>query len=577
MTPMPTTATIDADAQLHQRRAALRQCPWQLSHSALLLVAWLSWGCIGPGSSSGGGPAGGSTIVDGAATADSGAGTPPADATPATQQPDTSGDGPTDTASPLNAETAGDGPQDSATTTDSTQDQEVAADAADAFAKLPCTSDKQCSAMGLVCNVAAAHCVACMAATDCPAGKVCKANTCVDKPKPCVSSVECPGQVCNKPTGECVDCASHLDCPPEQFCAAFACQPDVCVPGKVQCTALYYVETCTTYGSGWTTKACAAGAVCQNGVCVLKKPCGGACQANEVCDAATDKCVPAPKPGCDPPCASGTYCDIAAKACKPQLCAFPSQWGPDVQKFSVFKIPAGSVGCDLDGDGKVNNAFATSLSAFAGQVNGTLAAGIADGSLVQAMETANFKGDGTPFSVAVLSGGLDSANKTCDLTSETANCSYTVHPTSYDPAQPAATCPPVVLWNNVKVLSGKLSGGGPKQSFLFTMPLGAAWLALKIEAAQLQGQVAGTTSWQSIKNGLICGVLSKKELEKAIWAVPDGQFDAFGGKSTVLGLLGSLLKNDIDMDGDGTKESSSIAIQFETVKGQVTGLTPAPK
>ena len=308
-----------------------------------------------------------------------------------------------------------------------------------------------------------------------------------------------------------------------------------------------------------------------------KVPCGGTCKADETCDAATDKCVAKPKIGCDPACKAGEYCDIATKKCMAQTCKFPEKWGPDVQKVSMLKLPPGSEGCDLDGDGKVNNALSTALVAFLGQANGPLEKSVKDGTIVLAMETAGFKSDGTEFGMNMLIGDVDESNKTCDLVSATANCKYTVSPNSYDPKATTPACPAVISFPNIKVKDGKLTGGGAKQIFQFTLPISTFALTLKITQAQLKGDVTGTTTWDSSKSGLICGALAKKDIEEAIAALPDEQLQALGGKSTVVGLIGSLLKTDIDADGDGVKESASVAIQWESVKGSITGITPPKK
>ncbi|MBM4342223.1 MAG: hypothetical protein FJ100_02465 [Deltaproteobacteria bacterium] len=308
-----------------------------------------------------------------------------------------------------------------------------------------------------------------------------------------------------------------------------------------------------------------------------KTPCGGPCKADETCDTATDKCVAKPKVGCDPACKAGEYCDLAEKKCKTQTCKFPEKWGPTVQKVSMLKLPAGSVGCDLDGDGKPNNALSAALAAFLTQANGPLEKSVKDGTIVIAMESSNYKNDGTEFGLNMLIGDVEESNKTCDLVSATANCKYTVKPDSYDPKATTPACPPVISFPNMKNKDGQLSGGGPKQIFQFTLPITTFALTLKITQAQLQGEVAGTATWDNTKKGLICGALAKKDIEEAIDAVPDEQFASLGGKGVIKGMIGSMLKTDIDADGDGFKESASVAIQWESVKGQVTGLTPPKK
>ncbi len=314
-----------------------------------------------------------------------------------------------------------------------------------------------------------------------------------------------------------------------------------------------------------------------SGTDTAKVPCGGTCKADETCDAATDKCVAKPKVGCDPACKAGEYCDLVEKKCKAQTCAFPTAWGPTVQKVSMLKLPPGSEGCDLDGDGKVNNALSTALSAFLGQANGPLDKSVKDGTIVLAMETAAYKADGSDFSTNMLVGDVEESNKTCDLVSETANCKYTISPNSYDPKATTPACPAVISFPNMKVKAGKLTGGGSKQIFQFTLPISTFALTLKITQAQLEGDVSGTTGWDATKKGKICGALAKKDIEEAINALPEEQLAALGGKAAVASLIGSLLKTDIDADGDGTKESASVAILWESVKGSITGMTPAKK
>lgn len=307
---------------------------------------------------------------------------------------------------------------------------------------------------------------------------------------------------------------------------------------------------------------------------VAAPPCGGPCKADETCDAATNKCVAKPKVGCDPACKAGEFCDLADKKCKAMTCKFPEKWGPDVQKISALSLAPAAEGCDLDGDGKVNNALTKALATFQKQANDGLDKGVKDGSLVIAMETAGFKSDGTEFTTNILVGDVDASNKTCDVVNDTANCKYTASINSYDFKAATPACPPVVSFPNFKVDKGAMTAGGPKQVFAFSLPITDIILTLKISQAKLQGEVAGTTKWEGTKKGLICGAVVKKDIEAAIDAVPDEQLAKLMDKATLKGLLATLLVPDIDVDGDGTKEAVSVAIKFETVGGQITGMTP---
>lgn len=282
-------------------------------------------------------------------------------------------------------------------------------------------------------------------------------------------------------------------------------------------------------------------------------------------DTATDTAVAPTK--CDPACKEGEYCDLLASPpkCKTATCKYPDTFGKDVQKVSKLNIPAGTVGCDLDADGKPNNALSTSLATFLVQANEQLTKSIADGTITLMVETNGFKTDGSEFPGNMLIGDLDATNDKCDIMSDAANCKYTVAPSSYDPTAASGTCPALIAFPNMKVKDGALSAGGTKQTFSLALPIQGFTLNLKVNQATLQGKVAGTTSWETTKQGLICGVIAVEDIKNAVQNIESLKDFA--------PLVTGLLKADIDVDGDGKKESVSVAIDFETVKGQITGLT----
>lgn len=282
-------------------------------------------------------------------------------------------------------------------------------------------------------------------------------------------------------------------------------------------------------------------------------------------DTATDTAVAPTK--CDPACKDGEYCDLLASPpkCKTATCKYPDTFGKDVQKVSKLNIPAGTVGCDLDADGKPNNALSTSLATFLVQANEQLTKSIADGTITLMVETNGFKTDGSEFPGNMLIGDIDATNDKCDIMSDAANCKYTVAPSSYDPTAASGTCPALIAFPNMKVKDGALSAGGPKQTFSLALPIQGFTLNLKVNQATLQGKIAGTDSWNTTKEGLICGVIAVEDIKNAVQNIESLKDFA--------PLVTGLLKADIDVDGDGKKESVSVAIDFETVKGQITGLT----
>ncbi len=155
----------------------------------------------------------------------------------------------------------------------------------------PCASSRTC--MGLVCETTRGVCVDCLADVDCTvAGEVCRANTCVPAPRPCRSSRECSvsDQVCDTARGACVDCLTDVDCSAGQFCGAEnLCRAQVCVPNATSCVDVMRVRVCDARGTAAADRPCGPSEVCamnrcQPRVCMPgERSCGSATQTR-VCN-----------------------------------------------------------------------------------------------------------------------------------------------------------------------------------------------------------------------------------------------------------------------------------------------------
>ncbi|MDB4929280.1 MAG: hypothetical protein JWM10_1764, partial [Myxococcaceae bacterium] len=134
------------------------------------------------------------------------------------------------------------GPDDAAPPTDAMDDTpppvDIARPPADAGAAVECTGDRQCSALGMVCDLANGRCVGCNVQTDCVGGALCLRHAC-QVVTPCASSVTCPGQVCSTRLGFCVDCNVDGDCPTAQQCRESLCvdRPAACASSR-ECSAM---------------------------------------------------------------------------------------------------------------------------------------------------------------------------------------------------------------------------------------------------------------------------------------------------------------------------------------------------
>lgn len=133
-----------------------------------------------------------------------------------------------------------------------------------------------------VCQPTTHTCVGCNTTADCASG-VCQNNTCVQ----CTSDAQCGGTTprCNQATNTCVSCLPGAtdNCPTGQYCrpdfrCEQGCKTGADCPSGV-CLPDHSCQACTA------DSQCAAGKVCQNGVCVGS--CGGTggttCSGSQTC------------------------------------------------------------------------------------------------------------------------------------------------------------------------------------------------------------------------------------------------------------------------------------------------------
>ena len=296
-------------------------------------------------------------------------------------------------------------------------------------------------------------------------------------------------------------------------------------------------------------------------------PCDKCDKDKQLCKAG--KCVDKP---CKDGCKAGEICDVAADAgkgkCIMPACALPTTWGPNLAKLSMLNISDADKGCDLNDDAKADNA----LGALKDLAGSQLVDAVKKGSIVIILEPKGFKTDGTAFGLDLLIGDLDDANKDCDVTKAT--CNYTVTPKNWDQTVKATTCPAVVNFPKATVKDGKLAAGGKDQVFDLKIPVTAGLeIKIKITQASVSGTVTDAQEWKSTKDGQICGVITKEDLEAALDAVPEETLKDIGGKAAVQNILNNLLTPDIDTDGDDEADAISVALDFETIPANVVGLS----
>lgn len=307
----------------------------------------------------------------------------------------------------------------------------------------------------------------------------------------------------------------------------------------------------------------------------IDKPCGGPCPSGEQCDTKANACF---KP-CGGPCQAGEVCDMTQDGGKGK-CVKPTCADPDIKlytdntninKVSKLSILAKDKGCDLNGDGTIDNVLGKVLDLYA-SVNDTLDETVKDGSLVILLVPDGFKTDGSNFTASLLIGAIDEAvKKDCDA-SKQGDCKYLVSKSSFDPLSKGTTCQPYVTFDPVTVKAGDLKAGGDKQNFELNLDITGIQLKLRISKAQLSGKQTDDKAWKTTTGGMLCGVITEEDLDAAVDKVPDEELAKLGfDKATIKGILAGLLKSDIDTDGDGKADAKSVGLGLETFQADVTG------
>ena len=318
----------------------------------------------------------------------------------------------------------------------------------------------------------------------------------------------------------------------------------------------------------------------------IKVPCGGACKTGETCNKTTDKCEALPCGGacktgekcgtdnkcyipCGGPCKADEYCDEATApgTCK-ATAAMPTKWGVgddgQIQKVITLAITDKTKACDMNGDGTPDNALAGAASL----IGSSLSDAVKKGSVVLMFEPKTYKTDGTDFTFNVLIGDVDAADAATVADPNAAGGKFTVKKETYDPA----TGKSLVTFNKANIKAGKLTAKADK--FFLNLNISSIALALTIQAVDFSGDTTDGTSWKTTTGGRLCGYITETDLNNAIDALPADLLAQFGGKDAVKKLLPTLIKSDVDSDGDGIKDAKSLALDIDTLSGSITGYTP---
>ena len=294
-------------------------------------------------------------------------------------------------------------------------------------------------------------------------------------------------------------------------------------------------------------------------------------------DVATDACAPdCEGKGCGPDGCGGVcgtctntdkpVCNPATGACGPQVCTFPTTWGP-VGVVATLQIPGdapGSAACpDLSGDGVGDNG----LMELAPTWNPQLATAIPSivAILFEFVGVDDPTTDNPAFKLVVLMGKPTAPGAT----------TYQVDPASYDLATPSGECRPLIFFDGAKIAKKSLTAG-------------PSLLSLTIPVQELGGNVSATIQHTRLSatlvdgsltasDGLLSGILTKDQVDafllklEVVCQAPDPPDLC---KQLESPKPFPMITFDPDLDKDGKKDAASLCFRFTLAGGTIVGMKP---
>lgn len=291
--------------------------------------------------------------------------------------------------------------------------------------------------------------------------------------------------------------------------------------------------------------------------------CDPSCPDGAFCST-RDLCASAGPIACVQPCPAGQSCGPFAPGCRPNGCT-PGPWPVPVQKAVALRVALADEGCDLDGDGDVDNA----LGAVARVVPGM------QDRLRETVETAQsvvmLRQEGTDLQVWF--GALAAASSRCNPASTDAFCAYTVSPWSFDLSGERATCGGWWRMPNASSRDGLLAAGGGDATEAF-VPFTSTALLVRLARARLLARAITDANGERYGDGVLCAALVPAQLRLALGALPESVLAGVGGLEKAQWLFDTLVHPDLDLDQDGRLDHVSVALLFETTQALAVGLSP---
>jgi hypothetical protein len=390
-------------------------------------------------------------------------------------------------------------------------------------------------------------------------------------PPTCADGIQCTADSCDPAQG-CIHEPNHELCDDNNPCTA-----DQCDVGASE------GEGCLSVADDSLTCAdknvCTTNDHCLDGDCV-SDPDSIDCDDSNMCT--DESCHPAY--GClfvfnEIPCNDQAECTLD-DLCNFGKCIGTEQWwgscpvcdltfSEQVVKLVNLRVgdggfPGEALNVDNDlktcsPDGNCEQGLDNSLMLAGDFIDETLSQNLVnlDNPLIFTVEFVEPTTDGEEFVLNLYYASVADSNPVCDFQHDL--CEYDVSGLNFDPL-----CNNQVVFNNTTIVDGVLNAGGSgfifpfKASFTNGESSETVLYAAKVQADVTfddEGKVAGL-------KGVIGGAITKENLIDLIMAIPE---DYLPVPPELIVTFVENIPQDIDLDGDGTTDASSIALVFDAI------------
>ena len=155
-------------------------------------------------------------------------------------------------------------------------------------------------------------------------------------------------------------------------------------------------------------------------------------------------------------------------------------------------------------------------------------------------------------------------NEACSFMTST--CAFDIDAGMFD-----EECNPMVFLAGATCDGTNFHAGGVGSNFFFEIPLiEGVPLALELYNATAEGTVTMSGGRMTQMSGILAGAVPKAVIQQALEAVdPD---DLPINADFLMQMINTLIRDDVDIDGDGNADAASLAIVFEAREATIDGV-----